>query len=299
MSSDPAPSQGRKRVVLTAKEAAEGFGRALAENTNNLLSDGKLDAREAAALKQWLEACGESDLPALNYLREEVQRYAADGEILPWELGRLQLALERILPPTDRAIAKAARIRAEAQIEANEAAESEASRETRRQNLERRRAPKTDDSATMAQVKFIEDLGGTIPTGTTKDEASELIGRLLAEREEGAGNSDSSSPPPSKKTGDTKLMKALDAHKIKPGQTVFDVSLPARQPYEGKATLKQKDLIWSLGIKDQAVIDSLGKWQASALIDQIKLQQKSGSGPALILLITIVVVVAILAILSK
>ncbi|MDP3070964.1 MAG: hypothetical protein Q8N18_11790 [Opitutaceae bacterium] len=295
MPSDPAPSHGRKRVVLTAKEAAEGFGRTLAENTNNLLADGKLDAREAVALKQWLEACGESDLPALNYLREEVQRYAADGEILPWELGRLQLALERILPPADRAIAKAARNKAEAQMEASEATESEASRETRRQDFERRRAPATDDSATMAQVKFIEDLGGTIPTGTTKHQASELIGRLLAEREEVAGNSNSTSPPSSKKAGDTKLMKATNAHKIKPGQTVFDVSLPARQPYEGKATLKQKDLIWSLGFKDQAVIDSLGKWQASALIDQMKSQRKPGSGPALILLIFIVIAVALVA----
>jgi hypothetical protein len=101
MPADPTSAEGRKRVVLTAKEVAEGFGRALAENTNNLLADGKLDAAEAAALKQWLEACGESDLPALNYIREEVRHYAADGEILPWQLGRLQLALERILPPSD------------------------------------------------------------------------------------------------------------------------------------------------------------------------------------------------------
>lgn len=239
MAMDSTPSEIRKRIVLTSKEAAEGFGRALCENANNLLADGKIDASEAAALKQWLDACSDSDLPALNYIREEVHRYTIDGEILPWELGRLQLALERILPVSDRAIAKAARKKAEAEMEASEAAESEASREAKRQNLEKRRSRPTDDVATEAQMKFIEDLGGTISVNATKHEASELIGRLLAERDA------SESPPPllprsSKKPDDSKLREAIADHQIKAGQTAFEVRLPTRQPYEGKATLRRK-----------------------------------------------------------
>jgi len=132
METTPPPRDGSRRVTLTAKQAADGLGRALCENANNLLDDGKLDAAEAAALSQWLEACGESELPALNYVREEVRRFTADGHLLPWELGRLQLALERILPPADRAIAKAARKKAEAEYERREAEESEESREAKR-----------------------------------------------------------------------------------------------------------------------------------------------------------------------
>ncbi len=295
---DPTPPESRKRVVLTSKEAAAGFGRALCENANNLLADGKLDATEALALKQWLEACGESDLPALNYVREEVQRYTIGGEILPWELGRLQLALERILPAADRAIAKAARKKAEAEMEAREEAESEASREAKRQVWESRRTSGAEESPTKAQLKFIEDLGGTVSPDATKRDASETIGRLLAERES-SESEPPGSPQSAKKATDEKLHQALAGHKVKEGQTVYEICLPARQPYEGKATLKQKDLIWSLGFKDQAVIDSLGKWQASALIDQIKAQQNSsGSSVLLGLIIVVVAIVVVVKLLS-
>jgi hypothetical protein len=71
------------------------------------------------------------------------------------------------------------------------------------------------------------------------------------------------------------------------------VARPARQPYEGKAPLKQKDLIWSLGLKDRAVIDSLGKWQASALIDQMKARRKVGSSSGIILLVVVVVLIIV------
>lgn len=50
----------------------------------------------------------------------------------------------------------------------------------------------------------------------------------------------------------------------------FDYTLPGLAPYEGKATSKQKKFIWDLGFKDQAVIDKLGKDQASYLIDRLQ-----------------------------
>jgi hypothetical protein len=172
-------------------------------------------------------------------------------------------------------------------MDAREAADSEAAQEAKRQDWEKRRAPPTDECATQAQLKFIEDLGGTIPINARKHEASELIGRLLAERE--ASESVTTTPTRSlKKDGDSKLRDMLASHRIKPGQTTFDVCLPARQPYEGKATLKQRDLIWHLGFRDQAVIDSLGKWQASALIDQIKTHKKQGGSSVILFLIVIV-----------
>jgi hypothetical protein len=48
-----------------------------------------------------------------------------------------------------------------------------------------------------------------------------------------------------------------------------EIRVSEKQPYEGKATQKQKQLIWELGFDDQDIIDELGKKQASELIDQL------------------------------
>lgn len=48
-----------------------------------------------------------------------------------------------------------------------------------------------------------------------------------------------------------------------------EIDIPEKQPYEGKATQKQKQKVWELGFAEQEVIDDLGKAQASALIDQL------------------------------
>jgi hypothetical protein len=49
----------------------------------------------------------------------------------------------------------------------------------------------------------------------------------------------------------------------------FKYDIPKPQPYEGKASRKQKRLIWELGFRDTTIIDSLGRAQASALIEQL------------------------------
>ena len=95
---------------------------------------------------------------------------------------------------------------------------------------------------------------------------------------------------------DDNLRAAVAAYHPNPSQTGVDVKIPARQPYEGKATQKQKDLLWRIGVKDTALLDSLGKWQASAVIDQMKAGlSKGGSSDPVgaqfgILLVVIVVV---------
>lgn len=48
-----------------------------------------------------------------------------------------------------------------------------------------------------------------------------------------------------------------------------EIDIPEKQPYEGKATQKQKQKVWELGFAEQEVINELGKSQASALIDQL------------------------------
>jgi hypothetical protein len=55
--------------------------------------------------------------------------------------------------------------------------------------------------------------------------------------------------------------------------------VPDKDPYEGNASLKQKQFIWELGYHDQTVIDKLGKKQASAVIDQLIQSRKSAYEP--------------------
>lgn len=48
------------------------------------------------------------------------------------------------------------------------------------------------------------------------------------------------------------------------------VTIPDKEPFEGKATQKQKQYLWDLGYQDEETIAELGKKQASAIIDQLK-----------------------------
>ncbi len=50
----------------------------------------------------------------------------------------------------------------------------------------------------------------------------------------------------------------------------FLINIPDKEPFEGKATMKQKKLLWDMGYKDQEVIKNLGKQQASSVITQMK-----------------------------
>lgn len=53
------------------------------------------------------------------------------------------------------------------------------------------------------------------------------------------------------------------------GLITCTAKIPERQPFEGKATQKQKQKLWDLGVRDIEAIDQLGKRQAGAAIDQI------------------------------
>lgn len=59
------------------------------------------------------------------------------------------------------------------------------------------------------------------------------------------------------------------------------LNIPDKQPFEGKATQKQKQLIWDLGYRDEEIISNLGKKQASSVISQLskaqnRFRQKKG-----------------------
>lgn len=97
------------------------------------------------------------------------------------------------------------------------------------------------------------------------------------------------------------LLSAVRAHEKgapRSGTKNYHITLPDRRPYEPKATMKQKDLLWALGVEDQAILETLGKWQASAMIDQIKSAQEIGCGTYLAALGVLLVIIIFWAWLS-
>jgi len=52
--------------------------------------------------------------------------------------------------------------------------------------------------------------------------------------------------------------------------STVNLNVPERQPFEGNATQRQKQKIWDLGFRDEELIKSLGKRQASSVIDQLQ-----------------------------
>jgi hypothetical protein len=54
------------------------------------------------------------------------------------------------------------------------------------------------------------------------------------------------------------------------------ITVPDKLPFEGRATQKQKQMIWDLGFHNQEIIAELGKKQASEVITQLKLAHGRG-----------------------
>jgi hypothetical protein len=151
------------RVSLTKKHLGTEEGAALLALLGRVIEDGRLSDEEVKDLAAWLEqTVPESAIPGVQFLREEIAGVLADGVITDSERRLLRNAVLRVLPPIDRERAKSRVADAVAQ--------------------ERQDQVAAWNSATERQRAYIRDLGGVCPDGVTKDDASELIDRLLASR---------------------------------------------------------------------------------------------------------------------
>jgi hypothetical protein len=141
------------RVNLTKKESSTEVGIKLIKALETILADGQVTEREVLQLKDWLSrAMKRDDFPALRFLAEEVEAVIADGKITQEETWQLAEAALRVLPPDVRKDYKG------------------------RVNEIRANMP------TDKQLKFIKDLGGSLPPNASKMDASELIDELLETR---------------------------------------------------------------------------------------------------------------------
>lgn len=177
------PSQRPRRLSLTKKQLQREDAESLLTLLADSVADGHISENEVERLKEWLTKMHSSDLPAVGFLREAIEQAIADGSLSDSDRLDIHLAIERVLPVTNRALSKEARKSADT-------AAKPAPKITR-QDLTRMRADIDmrqpvdravswrDNVVTEAQRGFLKSLGGTVKPGMTRGEASDLIDALL------------------------------------------------------------------------------------------------------------------------
>jgi hypothetical protein len=150
-------AQARRRVSLTKRQLAEEQGAELLSILCAVTADGKLADDEVSKLGDWLLKNQSLEYPAVGMLLEVLARVLADGAVSEEERLELHLAIEKTLPVTERAHAK--QRRAEQETDVSYA----------------REPSWRSDPATEAQRNFIRSLGGTLRSGASKGEASDII----------------------------------------------------------------------------------------------------------------------------
>jgi hypothetical protein len=157
------PTKRSPRVSLTKKELSTNSGKLLLELLESIASDGKLSDDEINKLKDWVDASSVEDSPiGAFYLRELIGDVLADGTIDEGERAQIHRAVLRVMPKEARDSAEKKKNVAEIQ--------------------ERNEKSYTEPLATGPQIKYIRDLDGNCPPGTTISEASTIIQTLLTHR---------------------------------------------------------------------------------------------------------------------
>lgn len=101
------------RISLTKTQRASQIGAELLSLCQTVTADGSLNDEEVTSLREWLTAHAASDLPAIRFLAPVVEHILADSVVSAHERRELYLAIEKVLPPDARGLARAARIASE------------------------------------------------------------------------------------------------------------------------------------------------------------------------------------------
>ncbi len=139
MSTDqPTPEEGqsppprrRRRVSLDRKLSQSGIAAELLGLLETATEDGVISDEEAGALQTWLDDNKTSDLPGIEFLRTTVNHILADGKITQEERRELHKAVERLLPPDLRRVAKERRTAVQNLEKATKREEKEQERQER------------------------------------------------------------------------------------------------------------------------------------------------------------------------
>ncbi len=98
-----------RRIALTKTQRQSAVGAELLSLCQVVTTDGSLSDEEVSSLRGWLQEHKNEDLPAISHLSKVVETIVADGRVTIEERRELYIALEDVLPPDVRAIAKRTR----------------------------------------------------------------------------------------------------------------------------------------------------------------------------------------------
>lgn len=127
------------RLSLTQRQRETEAGAELLNLIQTVTDDGHLSDEEVEQLRGWLNAREDADLPARDHLHAMVQQVIRDGQITDNERRELYRAIETVLPPDLRPLAKMRRQEREGEERERRKAEQEAAREQAREAKERNR----------------------------------------------------------------------------------------------------------------------------------------------------------------
>jgi argininosuccinate lyase len=97
------------RKSLTKRQLQTAAGVELLSLCQSVTDDGKLLEAEIEGLRQWLVANKTSEMRAVSYLDEVIEKVLSDGKITDDEFEEIYLAIETILPPEIRKVARTKR----------------------------------------------------------------------------------------------------------------------------------------------------------------------------------------------
>lgn len=99
---DPIEPDRDRRVSLTKTQRQTEIGIELISLCQSFTEDGSLSDAEIHDLRAWLESNQATDLPAISFLIETVQKVLEDGKVTKEERQAVYKALETVLPPDIR-----------------------------------------------------------------------------------------------------------------------------------------------------------------------------------------------------
>jgi hypothetical protein len=127
------------RVSITSRQRETEAGAQLLTICQTITEDGHISDEEVLQLQEWLDANEGVDLPARDFLHAIVAQVLRDGQIAENERRELHKAVETVLPPDVRPVAKMRRQERETEERAQNKAEQEAERARAREEKERNR----------------------------------------------------------------------------------------------------------------------------------------------------------------
>jgi hypothetical protein len=122
----------KNRLSLTSTQTQTAIGAELLALCQSVTEDGVLQKEEIKALRDWLRANRECDLPSVGFLCDTVERIIADKVVTREEQAELYMAIETVLPKEARRKAVDSRRKIEAKKKAVAKAVKEKQKEQER-----------------------------------------------------------------------------------------------------------------------------------------------------------------------